>query len=173
MRRAWSPQWSRRSNRSRRSPHDLTTNDRGSSSCGRLRSYRGAHVEGRAHRKHRRILECLDRRARRHSSGPRQRTRRLRLLLVKDLVGHIAFWDEQDLARAHKLPAARMSSPTIGNHERSGMRSTRTTRSKPTARMTDAHAMRSRVDDRQLKLILDHYDAMQGHLVRKAEGISV
>src|SRR5215204_3995085 len=61
---------------------------------------------------------------------------------VKDLVGHIAFWDEQDLARAHKLVRgedvqpndwATMNDQDYAEHKDDTLEA-------QTARMIDAHA---------------------------------
>lgn len=101
---------------------------------------------------------------------------------VKDLVGHIAYWDEQDLARAHKLANgetvppndwAAMNDLEYEAHKHDSLKA-------QSARMIDAHMrliadVRSFADVEHLKLddTWEHYDAHRDDVLawRAAQGV--
>jgi len=101
---------------------------------------------------------------------------------IKDLVGHIAFWDEQDLARAHKIARGEDVQPndwaTMNDREYEAHRDD--TLEEQTARMLDAHArlttdVRSfaEVDGLKLDDTWEHYDAHRDDVLawRKTQGV--
>ena len=101
---------------------------------------------------------------------------------IKDLIGHIAFWDEQDLERAHKLARgegvtsndwATMNDQEYEQHKND-------TLEQQTARMIDAHARLSadastldRIDSLQLSDTWEHYDDHRNQVLawRNSRGI--
>jgi hypothetical protein len=101
---------------------------------------------------------------------------------VKDLIGHIAFWDEQDLARAHKLARGEDVQPndwaTMNDREYEAHKDD--TLEAQTARMIAAHARLSadvrtldRLDELKLDDTWDHYDAHRDDILswRAAQGV--
>jgi hypothetical protein len=101
---------------------------------------------------------------------------------VKDLIGHIAFWDEQDLARAHKLARGEEVQPndwaTMNDREYEAHKDD--TLEAQTARMIAAHARLSadvrtldRLDALKLDDTWDHYDAHRDDILawRAAQGV--
>lgn len=87
---------------------------------------------------------------------------------IKDLVGHIAFWDERDLERAHKIAQGETVQPndwaTMNDEEYEAHKDD--SLEEQSARMIDAHARLStdlaafdRLDDRlKLSDTWEHYD---------------
>jgi len=86
---------------------------------------------------------------------------------IKDLIGHIAYWDEQDLERAHKLARGEVVQPndwaTMNDQEYEQHKGD--TLDEQTARMLDAHARLSLdvrnldpIDSLQLSDTWEHYD---------------
>ena len=101
---------------------------------------------------------------------------------VKDLVGHIAFWDEQDLARAQKLARGESVEPndwaTMNDQEYAAHKDD--TLEEQTARMIDAHARLSldvrsfdEIEGLKLEDTWEHYDAHREDVLawRAAQGI--
>jgi hypothetical protein len=101
---------------------------------------------------------------------------------VKDLIGHIAYWDEQDLVRAHKLASGDQVKPndwaTMNDQDYEAHKDD--TFEAQTARMLDAHARLSadvrtldRIDDLKLDETWEHYDAHRNDVLawRSAQGI--
>lgn len=101
---------------------------------------------------------------------------------IKDLIGHIAFWDEQDLARAHKLAAGEQVAPndweTMNDLDYAAHKDD--TFAVHFARMIDAHArlhadLRTfeRLDDLRLNDLWEHYDDHRDDVLawRAAKGI--
>ena len=101
---------------------------------------------------------------------------------IKDLVGHIAFWDEQDLARAHKLASGETVQPndwaTMNDLEYEAHK--HDTLEQQTERMTAAHAQLATdirvlepVDDLKLDDAWEHYDAHRDDVLawRASQGI--
>jgi hypothetical protein len=101
---------------------------------------------------------------------------------VKDLVGHIAFWDEQDLDRAHKLVRGEDVQPNdwqtmndleYARHKDDSLEA-------QTARMLDAHARLAtdvrtldRIDELKLSDTWEHYDEHRNDILtwRGAKGV--
>jgi hypothetical protein len=86
---------------------------------------------------------------------------------IKDLVGHIAFWDEQDLERAHKLARGEEVPPNdwAAMNDQEYEQHHDVTLEQQTARMLDAHARLSadvrtleRIDALKLSDVWEHYD---------------
>jgi hypothetical protein len=86
---------------------------------------------------------------------------------IKDLVGHIAFWDEQDLERAHKLARGEEVQPNdwAAMNDQEYEQHKDDTLEQQTARMLDAHARLSadvrtleRIDALKLSDVWEHYD---------------
>ena len=86
---------------------------------------------------------------------------------VKDLIGHVAFWDEQDLIRAHKLARGEEVQPndwaTMNDQDYEAH--TDDTLEAQTTRMVDAHARLSAdlrsfddIDGLRLEETWSHYD---------------
>ena len=101
---------------------------------------------------------------------------------VKDLIGHIAFWDEQDLARAHKLSRGETVPPNdwASMNDREYEEHRGDTLEAQTARMLDAHARLSLdvrtfddVDGLKLDDTWEHYDAHREDVLawRSAQGL--
>ncbi len=101
---------------------------------------------------------------------------------IKDLIGHIAFWDEQDLERAHKLARGEGVTPndwaTMNDQEYEQHKND--TLEQQTARMLDAHARLSadastldRIDSLQLSDTWEHYDDHRNQVLawRNSRGI--
>jgi hypothetical protein len=101
---------------------------------------------------------------------------------VKDLIGHVAFWDEQDLARAHKLARGEEVQPndwaTMNDRDFEARKSD--TLAAQTARMVAAHARLSAdvrnfdgVDELRLDEVWPHYDehAAEVFAWRAAQGV--
>ncbi len=101
---------------------------------------------------------------------------------IKDLIGHIAFWDEQDLSRAQRLARGEQVPPNdwASMNDREYEAHKNDTLEAQTARMIDAHArlsgdVRSFEDVENLKLddTWEHYDAHRDDVLvwRTAKGI--
>lgn len=101
---------------------------------------------------------------------------------VKDLMGHIAFWDEQDLARAHRLARGEEVEPndwaTMNDVEYETHKDD--TIAAQEARMREAHArlvedaqVLDRIDELKLEETWEHYDAHREDVLawRAAQGI--
>ena len=101
---------------------------------------------------------------------------------IKDLVGHIAFWDEQDLERAHKLARGEDVQPndwaTMNDREYEQHKDD--TLEQQTARMLDAHARLANdartldhIGDLKLAETWEHYDAHRDDVLawRASKGI--
>lgn len=101
---------------------------------------------------------------------------------VKDLVGHIAFWDTQDLARAHRIAQGETVPPndweTMNDQDYEAHKDD--TLEAQTARMIDAHArllsdLRTfeSLDGLKLEETWPHYDGHQEDILawRAAQGI--
>jgi hypothetical protein len=97
---------------------------------------------------------------------------------VKDLIGHVAFWDEEDLTRAHKLARGEDVQPndwaTMNDREYEAHKND--TLEAQTARMIDAHArlatdVRSleNIDDLKLADTWEHYDDHRNDVLRWRE----
>lgn len=101
---------------------------------------------------------------------------------IKDLIGHIAYWDEQDLERAHKLARGEDVQPNdwATMNDQDYERHKDDTLEEQTARMLDAHARLStdarsldRIDTLKLSDTWEHYDAHREDVLawRKNKGI--
>ena len=101
---------------------------------------------------------------------------------VKDLIGHVAFWDEQDLARAHKLARGEAVQPndwaTMNDQEYEAHKDD--TLEAQTERMIDVHARLSadvrtldRINDLKLDESWEHYDDHRKDVLawRAAQGV--
>jgi hypothetical protein len=101
---------------------------------------------------------------------------------IKDLIGHIAFWDEQDLERAHKLARGEDVTPndwaTMNDQEYE--RHKNDSWEQQTARMLDAHARLSagartldRIESLQLSDTWEHNDDHRDQVLawRNSKGI--
>lgn len=101
---------------------------------------------------------------------------------VKDLVGHIAFWDEQDLARAHRIASGETVTPndweSMNDQEYAAHKDD--TLEAQTARMIDAHARLNNdvrtlndIDNLKLEDTWEHYDAHTNDVLlwRKSKGV--
>lgn len=101
---------------------------------------------------------------------------------IKDLVGHIAFWDEQDLARAHKLARGEDVQPNDWSamNDREYEEHKSDSLDQQTARMIDAHARLSadlrtldRIESLMLSEVWEHYDEHRDQVLawRQSKGI--
>jgi hypothetical protein len=101
---------------------------------------------------------------------------------IKDLIGHIAFWDEQDLIRAHKLARGEDVQPNdwAAMNDREYEQHKNDTLEQQTARMLDAHARLSadvrtldRIDSLKLSDTWEHYDDHRAQVLawRESKGI--
>ncbi len=101
---------------------------------------------------------------------------------IKDLVGHIAFWDEQDLARAHKLARGEDVQPNDWSamNDREYEEHKGDSLEQQTARMIDAHARLSadlrtldRIESLKLSEVWEHYDEHRDQVLawRQSKGI--
>ena len=101
---------------------------------------------------------------------------------VKDLVGHIAYWDEQDLARAHKLARGEDVQPndwaTMNDLDYEAHKDD--TLEAQTARMVAAHIRLNadvrnfaEVDELRLDDVWPHYDEHRDEVLawRAAQGV--
>ena len=85
---------------------------------------------------------------------------------IKDLMGHIAFWDEQDLARAHKLARGEEVQPNdwTAMNDQEYEQHKDDSIEQQAARMIDAHARLStdlrtldRIESLKLYEVCEHY----------------
>lgn len=101
---------------------------------------------------------------------------------IKDLIGHIAFWDEQDLARAHKLAAGEQVAPNdwATMNDRDYTTHKDDTLETLITRMSDAHSrLRAdvrtfeRLEDLRLDETWEHYDGHRDDVLawRAAKGV--
>lgn len=101
---------------------------------------------------------------------------------LEDLIGHIAFWDEQDLDRAHKLARGQNVQPndwaTMNDRDYEAHRDD--TLEAQTARMLDAHAHLAsdvrcldNIDDLKLAETWEHYDDHRKDVLRWRESKGV
>lgn len=101
---------------------------------------------------------------------------------IKDLIGHIAYWDEQDLERAHKLARGEDVQPNdwATMNDRKYEQHKDDTLEQQTARMLHAHARLSadartldRIDSLKLSETWEHYDAHRDDVLawRASNGI--
>jgi hypothetical protein len=101
---------------------------------------------------------------------------------VKDLIGHIAYWDEKDLQRAHKLAHGETVAPndwqTMNDEDYAAHKDD--TLDAQTARMVAAHSTLAtdarafdQVDNLKLDDTWEHYDAHRDDVLawRKTQGI--
>jgi hypothetical protein len=101
---------------------------------------------------------------------------------IKDLIGHIAFWDEKDLERAHRLARGEEVQPNdwAAMNDQEYEQHKNDTLEQQTARMIDAHARLSadastldRIDSLQLSDTWEHYDDHRNQVLawRNSRGI--
>lgn len=101
---------------------------------------------------------------------------------IKDLIGHIAYWDEHDLERAHRLArgeAVPANDWAVAN-DREYEQHKVDTLEQQTARMLDAHARLAtdvrtldRIDELKLSETWEHYDEHRKDILmwRDAKGV--
>lgn len=101
---------------------------------------------------------------------------------IKDLIGHIAYWDEQDLARAHKLARGEDVQPNdwAAMNDREYEQHKDDTLEQQSARMLDAHARLSadaltldHIESLRLSEVWEHYDEHRGQVLswRERKGL--